>query len=184
MPPHLRNTGDDKRKAELEKLKRNVKGLLNRYQSDYIHPPTHFLILFFNTVAGVSHAHRAKTGITLFITTRDKSPVHLKGCFGQSDEPVPIPGPIVISTDSPYGWIDSSTENSFTNQTCTTWKQHCHAHYTLYCFSLYWSWYIRQMKADITLLLLLYVLLYHTLSYIYIYSIIITTVIILLCCVT
>ncbi|XP_019943042.2 nucleolar MIF4G domain-containing protein 1 [Paralichthys olivaceus] len=30
VPPHLRNTGDDKRKAELEKLKRNVKGLLNR----------------------------------------------------------------------------------------------------------------------------------------------------------
>uniref|UniRef100_A0A3P8TAC9 Nucleolar MIF4G domain-containing protein 1 n=2 Tax=Amphiprion percula TaxID=161767 RepID=A0A3P8TAC9_AMPPE len=28
--PHLRNIGDDKRKAELEKLKRNVKGLLNR----------------------------------------------------------------------------------------------------------------------------------------------------------
>ncbi|KAM4533657.1 nucleolar MIF4G domain-containing protein 1 isoform 2-T2 [Odontesthes bonariensis] len=30
VPPQLRNTGDDKRKAELEKLKRNVKGLLNR----------------------------------------------------------------------------------------------------------------------------------------------------------
>ncbi|XP_044196306.1 nucleolar MIF4G domain-containing protein 1 [Thunnus albacares] len=30
VPPHLRNTGDDKRKAELEKLKRNVKGLMNR----------------------------------------------------------------------------------------------------------------------------------------------------------
>uniref|UniRef100_A0A1A7X724 Nucleolar MIF4G domain-containing protein 1 n=1 Tax=Iconisemion striatum TaxID=60296 RepID=A0A1A7X724_9TELE len=30
VPPHLRNTGDDKRKAELEKLRRNVKGLLNR----------------------------------------------------------------------------------------------------------------------------------------------------------
>ncbi|XP_022062628.1 nucleolar MIF4G domain-containing protein 1 [Acanthochromis polyacanthus] len=30
VPPHLRNIGDDKRKAELEKLKRNVKGLLNR----------------------------------------------------------------------------------------------------------------------------------------------------------
>ncbi|XP_045913797.1 nucleolar MIF4G domain-containing protein 1 [Micropterus dolomieu] len=30
VPPHLRNTGDDKRKAELEKLKRNVKGLVNR----------------------------------------------------------------------------------------------------------------------------------------------------------
>lgn len=30
VPPHLRNMGDDKRKAELEKLKRNVKGLLNR----------------------------------------------------------------------------------------------------------------------------------------------------------
>lgn len=30
VPPHLRNTGNDKRKAELEKLKRNVKGLLNR----------------------------------------------------------------------------------------------------------------------------------------------------------
>ncbi|XP_034024146.1 nucleolar MIF4G domain-containing protein 1 [Thalassophryne amazonica] len=30
MPPHLRNTGGDQRKAELEKLKRNVKGLLNR----------------------------------------------------------------------------------------------------------------------------------------------------------
>uniref|UniRef100_A0AAV2L946 Nucleolar MIF4G domain-containing protein 1 n=1 Tax=Knipowitschia caucasica TaxID=637954 RepID=A0AAV2L946_KNICA len=30
LPPHLRNMGDDKRKAELEKLKRNVKGLLNR----------------------------------------------------------------------------------------------------------------------------------------------------------
>ncbi|XP_029978980.1 nucleolar MIF4G domain-containing protein 1 isoform X2 [Sphaeramia orbicularis] len=30
VPPHLRNNGDDKRKAELEKLKRNVKGLLNR----------------------------------------------------------------------------------------------------------------------------------------------------------
>lgn len=30
VPPHLRNTGDDKRKAELEKLKRNVNGLLNR----------------------------------------------------------------------------------------------------------------------------------------------------------
>uniref|UniRef100_A0A3Q0SEB9 Nucleolar MIF4G domain-containing protein 1 n=1 Tax=Amphilophus citrinellus TaxID=61819 RepID=A0A3Q0SEB9_AMPCI len=30
VPPHLRNMGDDKRKAELEKLKRNVKGLVNR----------------------------------------------------------------------------------------------------------------------------------------------------------
>ncbi|XP_030253727.1 nucleolar MIF4G domain-containing protein 1 [Sparus aurata] len=30
MPPHLRGAGDDKRKAELEKLKRNVKGLINR----------------------------------------------------------------------------------------------------------------------------------------------------------
>ncbi|KAF3703673.1 Nucleolar MIF4G domain-containing protein 1 SGD1 -like protein [Channa argus] len=30
VPPHLRNIGDDKRKAELEKLKRNVKGLVNR----------------------------------------------------------------------------------------------------------------------------------------------------------
>ncbi|XP_076617338.1 nucleolar MIF4G domain-containing protein 1 [Chaetodon auriga] len=30
VPPHLRGAGDDKRKAELEKLKRNVKGLLNR----------------------------------------------------------------------------------------------------------------------------------------------------------
>nr|CBN82042.1 Nucleolar MIF4G domain-containing protein 1 [Dicentrarchus labrax] len=30
VPPHLRNTGDDERKAELEKLKRNVKGLVNR----------------------------------------------------------------------------------------------------------------------------------------------------------
>ena len=30
VPPHLRGTGDDKRKAELEKLKRNVKGLINR----------------------------------------------------------------------------------------------------------------------------------------------------------
>uniref|UniRef100_A0A3Q3FXW2 Nucleolar MIF4G domain-containing protein 1 n=1 Tax=Kryptolebias marmoratus TaxID=37003 RepID=A0A3Q3FXW2_KRYMA len=30
VPPHLRNTRDDKRKAELEKLRRNVKGLLNR----------------------------------------------------------------------------------------------------------------------------------------------------------
>ncbi|XP_047424042.1 nucleolar MIF4G domain-containing protein 1 [Mugil cephalus] len=30
VPPHLRNIGDDKRKAELEKLKRNVKGLMNR----------------------------------------------------------------------------------------------------------------------------------------------------------
>ncbi|XP_029313183.1 LOW QUALITY PROTEIN: nucleolar MIF4G domain-containing protein 1 [Cottoperca gobio] len=30
VPPHLRNAGDDKRKAELEKLKRNVKGLVNR----------------------------------------------------------------------------------------------------------------------------------------------------------
>ncbi|KAG7453738.1 nucleolar MIF4G domain-containing protein 1 [Solea senegalensis] len=28
--PHLRNSGDDKRKAELEKLQRNVKGLVNR----------------------------------------------------------------------------------------------------------------------------------------------------------
>ena len=33
VPPHLRNIGDDKRKAELVKLKRNVKGLLNRYVS-------------------------------------------------------------------------------------------------------------------------------------------------------
>ncbi|XP_018550875.1 nucleolar MIF4G domain-containing protein 1 [Lates calcarifer] len=30
VPPHFRNTGDDKRKAELERLKRNVKGLVNR----------------------------------------------------------------------------------------------------------------------------------------------------------
>ncbi|XP_028289255.1 nucleolar MIF4G domain-containing protein 1 isoform X1 [Parambassis ranga] len=30
VPPQLRNIGDDKRKAELEKLKRNVKGLVNR----------------------------------------------------------------------------------------------------------------------------------------------------------
>uniref|UniRef100_A0A3B3BCT6 Nucleolar protein with MIF4G domain 1 n=1 Tax=Oryzias melastigma TaxID=30732 RepID=A0A3B3BCT6_ORYME len=30
VPPQLRNTGDDKRKAELEKLRRNIKGLLNR----------------------------------------------------------------------------------------------------------------------------------------------------------
>ncbi|XP_031705768.1 nucleolar MIF4G domain-containing protein 1 [Anarrhichthys ocellatus] len=30
VPPHLRGAGDEKRKAELEKLKRNVKGLLNR----------------------------------------------------------------------------------------------------------------------------------------------------------
>ncbi|XP_076017192.1 nucleolar MIF4G domain-containing protein 1 [Genypterus blacodes] len=30
VPPHMRDTGDDKRKAELEKLKRSVKGLLNR----------------------------------------------------------------------------------------------------------------------------------------------------------
>ncbi|XP_070784374.1 nucleolar MIF4G domain-containing protein 1 [Enoplosus armatus] len=30
VPPHLRSSGDDKRKAELEKLKRNVKGLVNR----------------------------------------------------------------------------------------------------------------------------------------------------------
>ncbi|KAM9839774.1 nucleolar MIF4G domain-containing protein 1 [Aulostomus maculatus] len=30
VPPHLRNAGDDKRKAELEKLKKNVKGLVNR----------------------------------------------------------------------------------------------------------------------------------------------------------
>ncbi|XP_059183385.1 nucleolar MIF4G domain-containing protein 1 [Centropristis striata] len=30
VPPHLRNAGDNKRKAELEKLKRNVKGLVNR----------------------------------------------------------------------------------------------------------------------------------------------------------
>ncbi|RVE58733.1 hypothetical protein OJAV_G00196940 [Oryzias javanicus] len=30
IPPQLRNTGDDKRKAELEKLRRNIKGLLNR----------------------------------------------------------------------------------------------------------------------------------------------------------
>ncbi|XP_053267983.1 nucleolar MIF4G domain-containing protein 1 isoform X1 [Pleuronectes platessa] len=30
VPPHLRDIGDDKRKAELVKLKRNVKGLLNR----------------------------------------------------------------------------------------------------------------------------------------------------------
>uniref|UniRef100_A0A3Q1HKF9 Nucleolar MIF4G domain-containing protein 1 n=1 Tax=Anabas testudineus TaxID=64144 RepID=A0A3Q1HKF9_ANATE len=30
VPPHLRNIGDNKRKAELEKLKRNVKGLVNR----------------------------------------------------------------------------------------------------------------------------------------------------------
>ncbi|XP_074477756.1 nucleolar MIF4G domain-containing protein 1 [Sebastes fasciatus] len=30
LPPHLRGAGDDKRKAELEKLKRNVKGLVNR----------------------------------------------------------------------------------------------------------------------------------------------------------
>uniref|UniRef100_A0A8C7X832 Nucleolar MIF4G domain-containing protein 1 n=1 Tax=Oryzias sinensis TaxID=183150 RepID=A0A8C7X832_9TELE len=30
VPPQLRNAGDDKRKAELEKLRRNIKGLLNR----------------------------------------------------------------------------------------------------------------------------------------------------------
>ncbi|KAM6976860.1 nucleolar MIF4G domain-containing protein 1-like [Aplochiton taeniatus] len=30
VPPHLRHSGDDKRKAELERLKRNVKGLVNR----------------------------------------------------------------------------------------------------------------------------------------------------------
>ncbi|KAF7667344.1 hypothetical protein LDENG_00065040 [Lucifuga dentata] len=30
VPPHLRNTGDDKHKAELEKLKRSIKGLVNR----------------------------------------------------------------------------------------------------------------------------------------------------------
>ncbi|XP_020791356.1 nucleolar MIF4G domain-containing protein 1 [Boleophthalmus pectinirostris] len=30
IPPHLRNMGDGKRKAELEKLKRNIKGLVNR----------------------------------------------------------------------------------------------------------------------------------------------------------
>nr|XP_020507731.1 nucleolar MIF4G domain-containing protein 1 [Labrus bergylta] len=30
VPPHLRGAGDDKRRAELEKLKRNVKGLVNR----------------------------------------------------------------------------------------------------------------------------------------------------------
>ncbi|XP_026148323.1 nucleolar MIF4G domain-containing protein 1 [Mastacembelus armatus] len=30
VPPHLRNAGDQKRKAELEKLKRNVKGMVNR----------------------------------------------------------------------------------------------------------------------------------------------------------
>lgn len=30
VPPQLRNIADDKRKAELEKLKRKVKGLLNR----------------------------------------------------------------------------------------------------------------------------------------------------------
>ncbi|KAM8823688.1 nucleolar MIF4G domain-containing protein 1 [Spinachia spinachia] len=30
VPPHLRGAGDEKRKAELEKLKRNVKGLMNR----------------------------------------------------------------------------------------------------------------------------------------------------------
>ncbi|XP_034057112.1 nucleolar MIF4G domain-containing protein 1 [Gymnodraco acuticeps] len=30
VPPHLRNAGDDKRRAELEKMKRNVKGLVNR----------------------------------------------------------------------------------------------------------------------------------------------------------
>ncbi|KAM9827609.1 nucleolar MIF4G domain-containing protein 1 [Neosynchiropus ocellatus] len=30
IPPHLRNVEDDKRKAELEKLKKNVKGLINR----------------------------------------------------------------------------------------------------------------------------------------------------------
>uniref|UniRef100_A0A1A8NAD0 Nucleolar MIF4G domain-containing protein 1 n=1 Tax=Nothobranchius rachovii TaxID=451742 RepID=A0A1A8NAD0_9TELE len=30
VPPHLRNMRDDKRKAELDKLRRNVKGLLNR----------------------------------------------------------------------------------------------------------------------------------------------------------
>ncbi|XP_074549363.1 nucleolar MIF4G domain-containing protein 1 [Halichoeres trimaculatus] len=30
VPPHLRGMGDDKRRAELEKLKRNVKGLMNR----------------------------------------------------------------------------------------------------------------------------------------------------------
>ncbi|KAK5849570.1 hypothetical protein PBY51_013896 [Eleginops maclovinus] len=30
VPPHLRNAGDDKRRVELEKLKRSVKGLVNR----------------------------------------------------------------------------------------------------------------------------------------------------------
>ncbi|XP_035616370.1 nucleolar MIF4G domain-containing protein 1 [Oncorhynchus keta] len=30
VPPHLRDTGDDKRRAELERLKRQVKGLVNR----------------------------------------------------------------------------------------------------------------------------------------------------------
>ncbi|XP_056155618.1 nucleolar MIF4G domain-containing protein 1 [Lampris incognitus] len=30
VPPHLRDNGDDKRKAELAKLRRNVKGLVNR----------------------------------------------------------------------------------------------------------------------------------------------------------
>ncbi|KAK5877762.1 hypothetical protein CesoFtcFv8_025239 [Champsocephalus esox] len=30
VPPHLRNAGDDKRRAELEKMKRTVKGLVNR----------------------------------------------------------------------------------------------------------------------------------------------------------
>lgn len=30
VPPHLRMVNDDKRRAELEKLKRNVKGLVNR----------------------------------------------------------------------------------------------------------------------------------------------------------
>lgn len=31
VPPHLREAADSKRKAELERLKRNLKGLINRY---------------------------------------------------------------------------------------------------------------------------------------------------------
>ncbi|XP_010883795.2 nucleolar MIF4G domain-containing protein 1 [Esox lucius] len=34
VPPHLRDMGDDKRKAELERLKRQVKGLVNRLSQD------------------------------------------------------------------------------------------------------------------------------------------------------
>lgn len=31
VPPHLREAADSKRKAELERLKRSLKGLINRY---------------------------------------------------------------------------------------------------------------------------------------------------------